>query len=98
MWDDYKVYAFHKSVFDFLASDQSGWGGDSGSLSVAFAREDHNVVFERLSKEMRESVNNGGELSDYCLHQVVFHGREGGCILDAVVGSLDFWVATVKKG
>jgi hypothetical protein len=99
--DDFKVYAFHKSVFDFLASERIDSSGDNGNwrrlTKKAVSVEDgHKIAFERLSEEL--SRGDEREPSEYCLRHVVLYGREIRCNLDSVEGDLEFWAADVRKG
>ena len=92
--EDFKVYAFHKSVFDFLVGPRDDEGGELIGAWAVTAQEGHALAFDRLSEELLQE----DEPSDYCLRHVVFHGREGRRDLDAVVGSLDFWARAAQRG
>ena len=93
--EDFKVYAFHKSVFDFLVRPGGDGGREPGGAWAVTALHGHALAFDRLSEEL---LRQEDEPSDYCLRHVVFHGREGRCNLDAVVGSLDFWARAARRG
>ena len=93
--EDFKVYAFHKSVFDFLVRPGGDGGRGLGGAWAVTALHGHALAFDRLSEEL---LRQEDEPSDYCLRHVVFHGREGRCNLDAVVGSLDFWAIAARRG
>ena len=92
--EDFKVYAFHKSVFDFLVRPVGNGGRKLGAWAVD-AQHGHALAFDRLSEELMRQED---EPSDYCLRHVVFHGHEGRRNLDAVVGSLDFWARAAQRG
>eukprot|EP00873_Tetraselmis_striata_P033726 jgi/Tetstr1/453990/TSEL_040909.t1 len=82
--EDFKVYALHKTVFDFLG----GQGGQANDWLVDSVRA-HKTMYDKLVQQ--NPASRFAQPDPYCLTNIVYHGYQREEPLDDLLCEVGFW-------
>eukprot|EP00873_Tetraselmis_striata_P006715 jgi/Tetstr1/426979/TSEL_017192.t1 len=82
--EDFKVYALHKTVFDFLGGED----GQANDWLVDRVRA-HKTMYEKLMQQ--SPASRTAKPDPYCLTNIVYHGYQREEPLDNLLCEVAFW-------